>query len=87
LGRGLTRGLKRLKRINEVGNNINVVMERLKLPQPVDLEMEFLGEWLDVMHPVATALDKIQGENTANSQFRAILPAVRACKSGSTWTQ
>jgi len=44
LGRGLTRGLKRLKRINEVGNNINVVMERLKLPQPVDLEMEFLGE-------------------------------------------
>jgi len=47
-----------LQRIYEVRDRINTVMERLKLPKLV--ELAFLGEWLEVMQPVATALDKLQ---------------------------
>ena len=69
-----------LKRVYEVRDRINTVMERLKLPKLVDVEVEFLGEWLEVMQPVATALDKMQGENTVDSYFGAVLPTLHAIK-------
>lgn len=66
--------------IYDVRDKINVLLERLKLPKFVDLELEFLGEWLHVMSPIAIALDKMQGENTIDSYYGAVLPALLAIK-------
>jgi hypothetical protein len=68
------------KCIYEMRDKVNVLMERLKLPRLVDLELDFLAEWLEVMGPVATALDKLQGENTVDSYYGAIMPALLAIK-------
>lgn len=46
----------------------------------IDAVCDFLRKWLEVMHPVAIALDKMQGENTVDSYFGAILPTLHAIK-------
>ena len=60
--------------ISKVSANVNKLMEKLKLPKFKESELEFLAEWVTVMHPFAKALDKLQGENYAEAFFGAVLP-------------
>ena len=62
--------------IYDVKDKVNVVMERLHLPKFTSQDLAFLGEWLTVMTPITTALDKLQGESTTESHFGAILPTL-----------
>jgi len=60
----------------EIKLTVNVVMERLQLPQFSSQDFSFQDEWIDVMKPIKQALDKMQGENTVESYFGSILPTL-----------
>ena len=64
--------------IYNMKDKINNVMERLQLPKFSNQDFTFLGEWLEVMKPIAQALDKLQGENTPEAYFGSILPTLHA---------
>ncbi|XP_033028623.1 deoxyribonuclease-1-like 1 isoform X1 [Lacerta agilis] len=63
-------------RIYDMRGTVNLIMACLQLPKFTNLELEFLGEWLEVMSPIATALDKLQTEEAIESFCGAVLPMV-----------
>lgn len=65
-----------LRTINDLKDNINQLMEEIKLPQFKPEEFDFLSEWVLVMQPVAIALDMLQGDANMEAYFGAILPTV-----------
>ncbi|XP_062975027.1 uncharacterized protein LOC134393928 [Elgaria multicarinata webbii] len=67
-------------RIYDMRSTINLVMACLQLPKFTNLELEFLGEWLEVMSPMATALDKLQADEAVESFYGAVLPMVLVLK-------
>ena len=62
--------------IHDLKEKINIVMERLQLPKFSIQEFAFLSEWVEVMRPISQALDKLQGEKTAESFFGSVLPTI-----------
>ena len=53
--------------ILDLKEKINIVMERLQLPKFSLQDFSFLAEWVEAMRFISQALDKFQGEFTAES--------------------
>lgn len=44
-------------------SEINLIMDKYKISRPTSNEIEFLGEYVQVMKPLATSLDILQGQD------------------------
>jgi hypothetical protein len=60
--------------IQQLGKKVNNLMQELKLPAFKENELEFMGEYLLVMKPIAVALDKLQGEQ--NCYYGCVIPTL-----------
>ncbi|CAG0896215.1 unnamed protein product [Cyprideis torosa] len=61
--------------VRSLEQEINKAMVKLSLPEFTEEDFEFLKQWLDVMEPIAEALDILQGEGMT-ATYGAILPVI-----------
>ena len=71
-----------VKRLVEprIRHRLAQLMDTLKLPQFSKIELEVLDEYLQFMAPVATALDRLQGESQC---YLGVLTTDANCPAGS----
>ena len=68
------------KVIYELRDKVNIVMEKLQLPKFMPTEFDFLDEWLMIITPIRTSLDKLQGDKSQEAYFGAVLPTPNVVK-------